>query len=48
MMAELIDRKRLKAEMKELLRTAQVSPKAMVALYMGLVAALELTSVLSG
>ena len=48
MMAELIDRKRLKAEMKDLLRTAQVSPKAMVALYMALVAALELTSVLSG
>ena len=34
MMAQIIDRRQLKAEMKEMLRTAQVSPRAMVALYM--------------
>ena len=33
---ELIDRRRLKREMRDTLRTAQVSPKAMTALYMGL------------
>lgn len=36
MMAELIDRKRLKAETREMLVTAQVSPKGMAALYLGL------------
>ena len=36
MMAELIDRKRLKAETREMLVTARVSPKGMAALYLGL------------
>ena len=36
MMAELIDRKRLKAETREMLATARVSPKGMAALYLGL------------
>ena len=34
MMAQIIDRKRLKAETRELLSSAQVSPKAMTALYL--------------
>ena len=34
MMAQIIDRKQLKADMKELLRNAQVSPKGMTALYL--------------
>lgn len=48
MMAELIDRQRLKADMKELLADAQVSPKAMTALYMGIAAALSLVDTLAG
>lgn len=36
MIAELIDRKQLKADAKQLLADAQVSPKGMVALYLGL------------
>ena len=36
MMAQIVDRKALKAEVKELLRTAQVSPKGFVALYLAL------------
>ena len=36
MMAELIDRKRLKAETRELLVTSRVSPKGRAALYLGL------------
>ena len=37
MMAQLIDRKHLKQEMKELLRSAQVSPRGMTCLYLALV-----------
>lgn len=48
MMAELIDRKRLKADMKELLSTAQVSPKGMAALYLGLAMALSALDYLAG
>ena len=36
MTAERIDRRRMKADVKELFRTAQVSPKGMAALYLGL------------
>jgi len=36
MMAQLIDRRQMKAETNEILKTAQVSPKAMTALYLGL------------
>lgn len=36
MTAEHVDRKQLKADTKELFRTAQVSPKGMAALYLGL------------
>ena len=43
MMAQLIDRKQLKREMKELLRSAQVSPWGMTCLYLGLVLVLDLT-----
>lgn len=42
MMAQQIDRKQLKRETKELLRTAQVSPWAMVCLYLGLALLLDL------
>ena len=42
MMAQLIDRRQLKAQMKELLRSAQVSPRGMTALYLGLVLVLNL------
>lgn len=42
MMAERIDRRELKAEVKELLSTAQVSPKGMTALYLGLVLLLNM------
>ena len=42
MMARQIDRKQLKRETRELLRTAQVSPMGMVCLYLGLVMVLEL------
>ena len=48
MMAELIDRKSLKAEMRELLSGAQVSPKAMAALYTGLLLVLNMVSTLAG
>lgn len=48
MMAELIDRKRLKAEVKELLGAAQVSPKGMTALYMALALALNMLDYLAG
>ena len=48
MMYEQIDRKQRKWEAAELLRDAQVSPKAMTALYMLLVLALNLISSLSG
>ena len=43
MMAQLIDRKHLKQEMKELLRSAQVSPRGMTCLYLALVLVLNLT-----
>ena len=36
MMAERVDRKQLKAEARELLAAAQVSPKGMAALFLGL------------
>lgn len=41
-MAELINRRALKAETKQLLADSQVSPKAMTALYLGLLLALNL------
>lgn len=46
-MAELIDRRRLKAEVRELFRTAQVSPKGMAALYLGLALVLNLIDALA-
>ena len=48
MMAELIDRKRLKAETRELLGTARVSPRGMTALYLGLAMALSTLDYLAG
>lgn len=48
MMAELIDRKQLKADARALLAVAQVSPKGMVALYLGLNLALNLLASFSG
>lgn len=42
MMAQIIDRRSLKAEMKERLRDAQVSPKGMTALYLGILLILDL------
>ena len=42
MMAQMIDRRSLKAEMKNLLRDAQVSPKGMTALYFGILIILNL------
>ena len=47
MMAALIDRKQMKAEARSLLSTAQVSPKAMTALYMGIGVAMSLISALA-
>ena len=46
MMAQIIDRKALKAETKSLLRTAQVSPFAMTALYFGIAAVLDAADVI--
>ena len=43
-----IDRRRLKAEMKETVRTAQVSAKAMTALYLGLTLLLSLINYVGG
>lgn len=48
MMAELIDRIQLKADVKTLLADAQVSPKAMTALYMGLLLLTNLVDNLAG
>lgn len=48
MTAELIDRKRLKEEVQELLSNAQVSPKAMTALYCGLLLVLNMVSAFAG
>jgi len=42
MMAQIIDRRQLKADMKQLLRTAQVAPKAMTALFMFILLVLNL------
>ena len=48
MMAQIIDRKRLKADTKDLLSTAQVSPKTMAALYLGLILVLNLLDTAAG
>ena len=48
MTAELIDRKSLKEEVRELLSGAQVSPMAMTALYTGLLLVLNLVSAFTG
>lgn len=48
MMAQLIDRKALKAETKSLLHTAQVSPIAMTALFLGISAVLDTADVITG
>ena len=48
MMAALIDRRRLKEETRELLRTAQVSPRGMTALYLGILLVLSLVNTLAG
>ena len=48
MMAQLIDRKALKAETTSLLRTAQVSPIAMTALFLGISAVLDTADVITG
>ena len=48
MTAELIDRKRLKEEVRELLSGAQVSPKAMTALYGLLLLFLNMVSAFAG
>ena len=45
MMAQLIDRRRLKAQMKDMLRSAQVSPLRMLCLYVGLLLVLNLAEV---
>ena len=42
MTAIIIDRKKLKADTRQLLRGAPVSPKAMVALYLGIALVLDL------
>ena len=47
-MAEYVDRRALKAESKALLADAQVSPKAMTALYLGLILILNLIGTLVG
>lgn len=48
MMAELIDRKQLKAATKDLLADAQVSPKAMTALYLALLMVINLVDEWAG
>ena len=48
MMATLIDRKQLKQDMKDLLADAQVSPRAMTALYLGLSLVLSMVDTLAG
>lgn len=48
MMAQIIDRKRLKADVREMLRSAQVSPKGMTALYLLISMALSLTGSFAG
>lgn len=48
MMAQLIDRKQLKSDMKALLGDAEVSPNAMTALYLGIILALNLADTFAG
>ena len=48
MMAQLLDRKQLKQQMKDLLRSAQVGARGMTLLYLALVCALNLTDSLTG
>ena len=48
MMAALINRKQLKADMRALLADAQVSPKAMTALYLGITLLLNMLTYVSG
>ena len=48
MMAQIINRRQLKTEMKDLLRTAQVSAVGMTALYMGITALLDLADIAAG
>lgn len=48
MMARHIDRRQLKAETRELLRSAQVHPKAMAALYLALLTILNMADYFSG
>ena len=48
MTAELIDRKKLKEEVRELLSGAQVSPRVMTALYAGLLLVLNLVCAFTG
>lgn len=48
MTARLIDRRQLKAEMKDRLRSAQVNPKAMAALYLLVCVALNMADSLAG
>ena len=48
MMAQIIDRARLKADTKDLLRTAQVSPRSMTALYLGLTLVMSLLDTAAG
>ena len=47
MMAATVDRRRLKEETRELLRTAQVSPRGMTALYLGISLVLSLVDALT-
>ena len=48
MTAELIDRKGMKAEVREMLSGAQVSPRAITALYCGLLRVLNMVSAFAG
>ncbi|MDD6604333.1 MAG: DUF975 family protein [Oscillospiraceae bacterium] len=48
MTAELIDRKGMKAEVREMLSGAQVSPRAITALYCGLLLVLNMVSAFAG
>ena len=48
MMAKIIDRARLKSEMKDLLRDARVSPKGITALYLAIVTVLNLLQLFAG
>lgn len=47
MMAAIVDRRRLKEEARELLRTAQVSSRGMTALYLGILVVLSLVNSLT-